>query len=189
MNSEATLVAALQAHLQLQGWPVRTLDSLPPCHAHEQLVTPYFLFGECRLRPWGAWHVDGYVGVIHRGFEAQWATRYPDHPSLAAFPTCSLIVNFSLLRELRSIPSRGPFKTEIAALAQGIIQFLNSLPATEDALRSGVQRDMLGPYALRTFRHPIQIGKFNAFVEFVKADRRGSDRESAKNLSGDPLFQ
>jgi len=171
LNSEADLTAALRARLQLQGWPLRTLDSLPPCHAQEQPVTPYFLLGECRLRPWGAWNVDGYVGVIHRAFEAQWATQYPGHPSLAAFPTCSLIVNFSALRELRSIPSRGPFKTQIAALAEGIVQFLNSLPATEDALRAAAQQDLLGPHPLRTFIHPIQIGKFNAFVEFVKADR------------------
>jgi hypothetical protein len=173
LNRETDLTAALQAHLQLQGWPVRTVGRLPPCHAHDQPVTPYFQLGGWLRRPWNACNVDGCVGVFHRGFEAQWATRYRDHPSIAAFPTCALLVNFRELHELRSIPSRGPFKTQIDALATGIVQFLNSLPATEDDLRAAVQRDLLGPYALRTFAHPIEIGKFNAFVEFVKSDRTG----------------
>jgi hypothetical protein len=82
----------------------------------------------------GTYHVEGCIGVIHQGFERNWAKKYPGHLSEHAFGVTIHILNFSELRESGCIAYEGPFETPAERFCAAVVTILDRLPVNEDHL-------------------------------------------------------
>ena len=161
------MLQAIQNSMESFGWPLRCLCTLFPCYAKETLVTPYFHCSHLARR-FGSYRVEGYIGVIHQGFERIWAKRYPGDPSEHAFGVVLYTANFSELGETSYIAYEGPYEKAAEAYCAAVVTILDRLPTNEDQLFDAVEKDDLGGKRVDAYSSWGYIGKFNAFKEFVK---------------------
>ena len=162
------VLQAIQDSMESFGWPLRRVCTLPPCHAKETLVTPYFHCSGLARRPYGSYRIEGCVGVIHQGFERMWAKKHPGDPSEHAFGVLLYTANFSELTENRYIAYEGPFEKAADRFCAAVVTILDRLPANEGQLFDAVDKDNLGGKRVDMYSGWAYIGKFKEFKEFVK---------------------
>jgi hypothetical protein len=166
-DSEHRIVVLLNAALTVRGWPAIRLCGLPLAYAKDRVVTPYFSCSSIPLKPYGKYTVEGVVGVIHQGFEANWVTNKNRSPQQPGFAAMHNILNLPHVGAKRYISTDSQLEVNVESFCSALTDVLDRMPQNEQELvaafgkgeMGGIPWDAFSGYAYRT--------KFQAFQEFV----------------------
>jgi hypothetical protein len=152
MAAQQPLSDLIRAHLTLRGWP----------------------FAEAPMRPYGKLAVTGLIGVIHRGFEADWQRANPKgHQFL--FAMSSHTSNFRRLNGLSLIdPEPAALRCEVESYCQAVASILADMPQSEEQLLAAFTANQLGPHPISAYAGYVQRAKhaeFTAFMEKLASSR------------------
>jgi hypothetical protein len=146
-------------------WQFERVAGLPAAFVLSTLVTPFF---QPRLlsRSKSSYLIDGYVGVLHRGFEARWVESKREYSKHNFHCLALNIANFSLLRS-RQYVTLDTYDGDIPAFSDAVVRLLNMLPHDEAALRSAFEAGILMDIPLEKFVIPIRTEKLTNLKIFL----------------------
>jgi hypothetical protein len=150
---KSDLELKLKSGFSATKWQLERVARLPLAFVRRALVTPFF---QPRvLRRSGAHYlIDGYLGVVHRGFESQWLKLSPETPKQNFHCLALNIANVDALRAehyLTVAETDDETDDDILKFCDVALDRLGALPHDETALVSALKSNTLLNMPLEKF--------------------------------------
>lgn len=172
--SKNSLAKALEteiaARFAKEGWRRERVAKLQPAFVRNSDVTPYFL--DRVLSRHGKYLMaEGWVGVIHRGFEERWIRENASAATRNRFVLIRNVLNFDRLRPLVYI-EMNEVETAGSQLCNELLLVLEALSQSEAELRLALENGDLAGVPVQKFVLPGGETKLASLKSFVAANSR-----------------
>jgi hypothetical protein len=139
--SKSDLELRLKHHFSTRKWELERIARLPAAFVHPTPVTPFFQPRVLRLTA-SHYLIDGYLGTLHRKFEARWIASNPESSKVNSHCLALNVANIDILRAAQNI--------DIEEVEKGISRFcasamrqLEILPDDAASFESAIERGVL----------------------------------------------
>lgn len=166
-NTESKITALVDIAMRQRGWLTRQLSRQMTTYLMAIPVTPYFTFTGLEKRQDDHYVVRGGIGVLHRDFEALWASQHRESATDAhSFVFMVDMTNFIRIARL-SLIGGDAVREEVFELCAAIDDVLIAMPSTDYALRREIGQAVIAGISARHFFNPIDSEKTAAFRNFL----------------------
>lgn len=132
----------LDAVMASLGWPRLELFGMGSAYAKDRLVTPYFS-PRVAGRPGRRYFVmEGYIGVIHQGFEQYWRERVDLEPEGQGLCVVCHLANFGF-DDAKFIDPDCSLEEQVDAFGRAVAEVLEGMPGDESGLAAAFENDVL----------------------------------------------
>jgi hypothetical protein len=166
-DPEHRIVVLLNATMKARGWPTISLCGLPLSYARDMTVTPYFSCSSIAPKPYGKYTIEGAVGVIHQGFEANWMKKGDRKPREPGFAVVLDVLNLPALRKKRHISPDSQLEVDVESFCSAVADVLDRMPHDERELVAAHEKNELYGLPWSAFSGYAYRTKFQAFQEFI----------------------
>lgn len=164
-GASAEIKLLLDETMSARGWSSRTILDLPPIFAGDREVTSFFRCADIPCRAAGCFVIEGGIGVLHTGFEANWARDPMREPKIPGFAMLLHTANLSELDDVRYLQTPDP--VAVARYSDRIVSMLIAMPNTIDELRRMYREGRLANRPLQSFAGYSHRSKHAAFMVFL----------------------
>lgn len=158
----------LEKCFAVRKWKLETVARLPAAFVLPNVVTPFFQPRVLR-RSENRYLIDGYIGVMHRQFEALWVASNPEFRRANSHCLALNIANFESLRKEQHL-STGRVASGIEKFSALTTSLLDVLPRDERCLATCFDQEQLMDIPLTKFIVGSTT-KFLALKRFILQSR------------------
>jgi hypothetical protein len=149
-----------------RGWRWESVSALPSSLVLDSIVTPFFSTRTIG-RGKGVCMIQGYMGVLHRGFESNWTFMKTERDGVIFENKFSIILNTQNINSLYDLSYIESLEDDLMQFCNKSCEILDMFPKTPISLREIFVQNKIANIDLEKFVGLGQREKFESFKIFM----------------------